>query len=79
MDANLLTCYGQILARAAERDDIHRLYLITMYICHAPKVLHVRKPVRSHTDREVFNLAGPHRFYPVQCPGKFKPTGTGEE
>jgi hypothetical protein len=35
------SCNGQILARTAERDAIHRLYLVAVNLCNIAKVDHV--------------------------------------
>ena len=53
--------HGQVLARAAPADDVHRRQLRPVQQGDVPHVEHLREMIFCHLDGEGLNLAGPQR------------------
>lgn len=79
MNARLFPGNRQILTRTSESDNVYRLDIRSIDLCHIAEVLHSRESVARYTDRKLLNLAGPYRLNPEQRPGKRKPTGSIEQ
>ena len=75
MDARLFSRNGEVLARAAEGNNVNRFNLSAVNLGHIAKVFHVRETVGRHTDWEVLNLAGPYGFDTIQGTGKRESAG----
>ena len=79
MDAELFARHGQILARAAEGDDVHGINLPAINVRNAAELPDIRETRRSYLHRERFYLRRPQRLYPAHGTGKRETANTIKE
>jgi len=72
MDACALASNRKVLARASERNHIHRLYLVAMHLGHAAEVLHHGKAGARHRNGVRLHLRRPDRADSGERPRKRK-------